>query len=52
MKASGRMAHGSGNKLTSDSPQYRIVKRWIEQATPMVAKRRGRCQVRCCRANG
>src|SRR5262245_24035078 len=35
MKASGRMPHGGGIKLRSDSPQYRIVQRWIEQATPM-----------------
>lgn len=35
MKASGRMPHGGGIKLPGDSPQYRIVQRWIEQATPM-----------------
>ena len=34
MKASGRMPHGGGIKLKSDSPQYRIVQRWIEQAAP------------------
>lgn len=38
MKASGRMPHGGGSKLKSDSPHYRIVHRWIEQATPFGAK--------------
>jgi hypothetical protein len=33
-KASGRMPHGGGIKLKSDSAHYRILKRWIEQATP------------------
>lgn len=33
-KASGQMPHGGGIKLRSDSPHYRILKRWIEQATP------------------
>ncbi len=33
-KASGAMPHGGGIKLRSDSPHYRIIKRWIEQAAP------------------
>jgi hypothetical protein len=34
LKASGGMAHGGGKKIDTDSPYYRILKRWIEQGTP------------------
>jgi hypothetical protein len=33
-KATGQSPHGGGIKLQSDSPHYRLLKRWIEQATP------------------
>ncbi|MSQ96468.1 MAG: DUF1553 domain-containing protein [Gemmataceae bacterium] len=35
MKASGQMPHGGGAKVQSDSPQYRILKRWVEQGAPV-----------------
>jgi len=36
-KATGQAPHGGGIKLKSDSPHYRLIKRWIEQATPFGA---------------
>lgn len=34
-KSTGEVAHGGGIRLQSDSPHYRILKRWIEQGTPI-----------------
>ena len=33
-KSSGRMPHGGGIKLRPESPHYRMLHRWIEQAAP------------------
>jgi hypothetical protein len=33
-KASGGLAHGGGVRFTTDSPAYRLLRRWIEQGTP------------------
>jgi hypothetical protein len=34
LKASGSVAHGGGNRLPVGSPQYELVKKWIESGTP------------------
>jgi hypothetical protein len=34
LKASGAVPHGGGNKLPAGSPQYELVKKWIESGTP------------------
>jgi hypothetical protein len=33
-KPAGKMAHGGGLRLPTDSTPYRVLKRWIEQGTP------------------
>lgn len=35
LKASGRVAHGGGRRLTPDSEDYQILRRWIAQGTPV-----------------
>ena len=33
-KASGRLSHGGGLRLTTDSPGYKILKQWIAEGAP------------------
>jgi hypothetical protein len=35
LKASGRVAHGGGRRLTPDSEDYQILRRWVAQGTPV-----------------
>lgn len=33
-KASAKLPHGGGHRIASDSPSYRLLRRWIEQGMP------------------
>jgi len=33
-KASGRLPHGGGHRISADSPSFRMIYRWIEQGMP------------------
>src|SRR4051812_31755623 len=37
LKATGRMAHGGGKKLTDNSEDYRLLQRWIQAGAPASA---------------
>jgi hypothetical protein len=37
LKATGRMAHGGGKKLSEDSEDYRLLRRWIQAGSPASA---------------
>ncbi|QDU60315.1 Bacterial Ig-like domain (group 2) [Planctomycetes bacterium Pan216] len=37
-KAINKMAHGGGERLAIDSPEYRLLRRWIEQGMPLGSK--------------
>jgi hypothetical protein len=34
LKATGTMPHGGGKKIDADSPDYRVIRRWMEQGAP------------------
>src|SRR5438477_249593 len=34
LKATGKMAHGGGKKLDSDSDEYKLIRRWIAAGMP------------------
>ncbi len=34
LKATARVPHGGGSRLTTDSPSYRLLVRWIQQGMP------------------
>jgi hypothetical protein len=34
LKGTGSLPHGGGARIESDSPSYRLIKRWIEQGMP------------------
>ncbi|MBI5760197.1 MAG: DUF1549 domain-containing protein [Planctomycetales bacterium] len=35
LKATGAMPHGGGVRMTADSESYRLLRRWIEQGSPL-----------------
>lgn len=34
LKACAKLPHGGGHRIASDSPSYRLIRRWIEQGMP------------------